>query len=80
MEHDKPSGVAAAQAAATDIGRIAELESRWRGAVEGMKFFDEPVQDMDAGRLLLVIGYLITENRRLSDEAYGRWCFTPKEK
>lgn len=77
MEHDKPSGVAAAQAAATDIG-MAALEAKWRDAFEGMKFFGEPVQDMDADRLLLVIGYLITENRRLSDEAYGRWCFTPK--
>ena len=50
---------------------IAELESQWREAVEGMKFFGEPVQDMDAERLLLVIGFLSAEKRRM-EEAYRR--------
>ena len=51
--------------------RADELNAEWRAAVEGMTFWGEPVQDMDAGRLLSVIGYLVTENRRLQETPGG---------
>ena len=54
------------------MGRMAELDDKWRDAVEGMKFFDEPVQDMDAESLLRVIGYLVVENRRLEKQLRQR--------
>ena len=41
------------------------LESAWRTEVEGMRFFGEPVQDMNRERLLLVIGFLAGENKML---------------
>ena len=50
---------------------IERLESEWRAAVEGMMFFGEPVQDMTAQQLLLVIGHLVTENVRLKHELRG---------
>lgn len=49
------------------MGKSDELNAEWRAAVEGMTFWGEPVQDMDAEGLLSVIGYLVTENRRLQD-------------
>ncbi len=51
------------------------MESEWRAAVEGMTFFGEPVQDMTAERMLVVVGHLVTENNRLKDEI--RSVFTP---
>jgi hypothetical protein len=51
---------------------IERLNSEWRAAVEGMMFFGEPVQDMDAEQLLLVIGHLVTENVRLTHELRGQ--------
>lgn len=47
------------------MGRMKELDAEWRDAIEGMKFFDEPVQDMEAESLLRVIGYLVIENNSL---------------
>lgn len=44
-----------------------DFEARCRRAVEGMTFFGEPVQDMDANRLLLVIGHFAEENKRLKE-------------
>lgn len=49
------------------MGRREELIAEWRAAVDGMTFFGEPVQDMDAEGLLSVIGYLVTESRRIQD-------------
>lgn len=49
------------------MGRMEEQNAEWRAAVDGMMFLGEPVQDMDAEGLLSVIGYLVTENRRLQD-------------
>lgn len=49
------------------MGRADELNAEWKAAVEGMTFWGEPVQDMDAEGLLSVIGYLVNENRRLQD-------------
>lgn len=49
------------------MSRADELNAEWRAAVEGMTFWGEPVQDMDAEGLLSVIGCLVTENRRLQD-------------
>lgn len=49
------------------MSRADELNAEWKAAVEGMTFWGEPVQDMDAEGLLSVIGYLVTENRRLQD-------------
>jgi len=48
------------------------LKAEWRAAVEGMMFFGEPVQDMEAEQLLLVIGHLVTENVRLTHELRGQ--------
>jgi hypothetical protein len=53
----------------TDIER---LEAEWRAAVEGMMFFGEPVQDMTSEQLLLVIGHLVTERKRLAGELRER--------
>jgi hypothetical protein len=47
---------------------IERLKAKWRAAVEGMMFFGEPVQDMTAPELRLVIGHLVTENKRLAGE------------
>lgn len=49
------------------MNKSDELNAEWRAAVEGMTFWGEPVQDMDAEGLLSVIGFLVTENRRLQD-------------
>ena len=49
------------------MGKADELNAEWRQAVEGMKFFDEPVQDMEAESLLRVIGYLVVEKRRFEE-------------
>jgi hypothetical protein len=51
---------------------IERLEAEWRAAVKGMMFFGEPVQDMTAEQLLLVIGHLVTENKRLEHELRGQ--------
>jgi hypothetical protein len=53
------------------MGKADELNAEWKAVVEGMTFWGEPVQDMDADGLLSVIGYLVTENKRLQD-APGR--------
>jgi hypothetical protein len=55
-----------------------KFRRRCLDAVEGMKFFDQPVQDMTAEELLVVVGHLVTENVRLANEAKctpvrGRW-------
>jgi hypothetical protein len=50
---------------------IEHMESKWRAAVEGMTFFGEPVQDMDAESLLSVIGCLVVENKRLDAAVRG---------
>lgn len=42
-----------------------KFKARCIAAVEGMKFFDQPVQDMTAEELLVVVGHLIGENDRL---------------
>ena len=42
-----------------------KFKARCIEAVEGMKFFDQPVQDMTAEELLVVVGHLVTENVRL---------------
>lgn len=49
------------------MSRVDELNVEWKAAVEGMKFFDEPVQDMNAESLLRVIGYLVVEKRRFEE-------------
>lgn len=49
------------------MSRADELNAECKAAVEGMTFLGEPVQDMDAEGLLAVIGYLVTENRRLQE-------------
>ena len=49
------------------MSRADELNAEWKAAVEGMTFWGEPVQDMDAEGLLSVIGYLVTENKKLQD-------------
>jgi hypothetical protein len=54
------------------MGDIERLEAEWRAAVEGMMFFGEPVQDMTAEQLLLVIGHLVTERKRLASELRER--------
>jgi hypothetical protein len=51
---------------------IERLEAEWRAAVEGMMFFGEPVQDMTAAELRLVIGNLVTENKRLASQLRER--------
>lgn len=48
---------------------LDRMNSKWREAVEGMTFFGEPVQNMDAERMLMVVGMLACENRRLQDES-----------
>ena len=48
------------------MSNIERLEAEWLAAVEGMMFFGEPVQDMTAEQLLLVIGHLVTERQRLA--------------
>jgi hypothetical protein len=48
-----------------------KFRRRCLDAVEGMKFFDHPVQDMTAEELLVVVGHLVTENVRLTNLAKG---------
>jgi len=48
-----------------------KFKARCIAAVEGIKFFDQPVQDMTAEELLVVVGHLVTENVRLTNEAKG---------
>lgn len=57
---------------------IAELESIWAKAAEGMTFFGEPVKDFNADRLLLVVGYLAEENRRMTSRMRVRSEFLDK--
>lgn len=57
---------------------IERLEAEWRASVEGMTFFGEPVQDMTAEQLLLVVGHLVMESERLKDEI--RSVFTPGQR
>jgi hypothetical protein len=54
---------------------IERLEAEWRAAVEEMMFFGEPVQDMTAPELRLVIGHLVTENKRLASQLREREAF-----
>jgi len=51
---------------------IKDLETEWRNAVEGMTFFGEPVQDMTAEQLLLLVGHLVTEKRQIESELRSR--------
>jgi hypothetical protein len=48
-----------------------KFRRRCLDAVEGMKFFDQPVQDMTAAELLVVVGHLVAENVRLTNLAKG---------
>jgi len=48
-----------------------KFRRRCLDAVEGMKFFDHPVQDMTAEELLVVVGHLVTENVRLQKTDYA---------
>ena len=48
---------------------LDSMHAKWRQSVEGMAFFGEPVQDMTAEQLLLVVGMLVQENKRLQDES-----------
>jgi len=51
---------------------IERLEAGWRAAVEGMMFLGEPVRDMTAEQLLLVIGHLVTERNWLESKLRER--------
>lgn len=46
---------------------IDEFEARCRKTAEGMTFFGEPVQGLDADRLLVLVGHLYDENKRLKE-------------
>lgn len=48
---------------------LDSMHAKWREAAEGMTFFGEPVQDMTAEQLRLVVGMLVQENRRPQDES-----------
>ena len=41
------------------------MNSEWEQAIEGMTFFGEPVDEMDASAFRFLVGYLVTENKRL---------------
>ncbi len=40
--------------------------------LDGVTFFEKPVVNMTADKLLEVVGYLVEENQRLKDEAKRR--------
>jgi hypothetical protein len=48
-----------------------KFRRRCLDAVEGVRFFDRPVQDMTTEELLVVVGHLVTENVRLTNLAKG---------
>lgn len=54
------------------MGRMKELDAEWLEAVEGMTFFGEPVKDLDKDSLLRVIGYFITEKKRVEAQLRER--------
>lgn len=54
---------------AAKSGIVQEFEARCREAIRGAKFFDKPVDEMDAESLLVFAGYLTRESIRLRDVA-----------
>lgn len=52
-------------------GRV-ELEDDWLAATEGMTFWGEPVKDLDKESLLRLIGYFITEKKRVEAQLRER--------
>ena len=56
---------------ASNTPEYDKFKARCIAAVEGMKFFDQPVQGMTAEELLVVVGHFVTENVRLTNEAKG---------
>lgn len=48
---------------------MRDLDRKWQEAVEEMTFFGVPVNDLSRERLLMLVGMLAGENRRLQDES-----------
>ena len=52
-------------------GRV-ELEADWLEAADGMTFWGEPVRDLDKASLLKLIGYFVTEKKRVEAQLRER--------
>lgn len=50
---------------------MTDLDKRWVAVAEGMTFFGESVKDMNAEKLLRLVGFLAEDNERLRWERRG---------